>query len=107
MRGTQKEIIIMLDPAGDAQYAGRRIDDSFERGLTLRCAEQLKQRLEQLFPQIHVVLTRLPGETVQPLQNANFANRLSVDLYLSIHFYHETATKPELLSTPMPIKMGK
>ncbi len=89
-------LIIMLDPAGDAQNAGRHIDDSFERGLTLQCVEHIKECLEAQFPEIHFVLTRFPGESVQPLQNANFANRLAVDLYVSIHLYHEVGTKPEL-----------
>src|SRR3990172_8684717 len=75
---------IMLDPAGDAKNPGRKLDDSFERGITLQFSETLKQKLESLFPSIRVVLTRLPGETVQLLQNANFANRLDVNFYLSI-----------------------
>ena len=87
---------LMLDPAGDAKNPGRKLDDSFERGITLQFAEQLKHELELLFPSIRIVLTRLPGETLQPLQNANFANRLDVDFYLSIHFYQERETKPNL-----------
>jgi hypothetical protein len=87
---------IMLDPAGDAQNTGRQIDDSLERGITLQFAEQLKRLLEERYPQIRVILTRFPGETIQPLQNANFANRLDIDCYVSIHFYRETQTKPRL-----------
>ena len=82
-------ITIMLDPAGDAQHAGRKLDDSFERGITLQFAEQLKKILEEEHSNIRVVLTRFPGETLEPLQNASFANRLRVDFYLSIHFYME------------------
>src|SRR5579872_1728748 len=67
---------IMLDPAGDAQYPGRIIDDCFERGITLQLAEQLSTVIAQRFPSIRVVITRQPGETRQPLQHANFANRL-------------------------------
>ena len=87
---------IMLDPAGDAKHTGRQIEDSLERGITLQCAQQLKKQLESLYPGIRVILTRFPGETIYPLQNANFSNRLDVDLYLSIHFYPETKTKPDL-----------
>ena len=67
----------MLDPAGDAQNPGRTIDDNFERGITLQFAEKLKEMLQEKFPTIRVVLSRTPGESLQPLQNANFANRLS------------------------------
>lgn len=88
---------IMLDPAGDAKHTGRKLDDSFERGITLQFAEQLKKVLEQQHGNtVQVVLTRFPGETLQPLQNANFANRLNVDLYLNIHFYQDDRTKPQL-----------
>ncbi len=87
---------LMLDPAGDAKHTGRRLEDSFERGITLQCTEQLKKVLEKRHPNMRVVLTRFPGESLQPLQNANFANRLDVDFYLSIHFFQEKNIKPQL-----------
>jgi N-acetylmuramoyl-L-alanine amidase len=87
---------IMLDPAGDAQHTGRKLDDNFERGVTLQCADALKKVLESRYPTVRIVLTRFPGETVSYLQNANFANRLSVDLYININFYQEHAVKPQL-----------
>ncbi|MGZ6250884.1 MAG: N-acetylmuramoyl-L-alanine amidase [Candidatus Chromulinivorax sp.] len=83
---------IMLDPAGDAKHTGRLIQDTFERGISLQCAEQLKTQLIQIFKNIRVILTRVPGETIQPLQNASFANRLNINLYISLYFYDE----PEL-----------
>lgn len=86
----------MLDPAGDAQHTGRQLEDSFERGITLQCAEQLKKVLEKEFPSIRVVLTRVPGETLQPLQNAHFANRLRTDLYIRLQLYHESHIKPRI-----------
>lgn len=87
-------VSLMLDPAGDAQHTGRKVDDSFERGVTLQCAEGLKKAIEEKYPWVRAVLTRFPGETVQPLQNAIFANRLAVDIYLSIHCYQETSAMP-------------
>jgi N-acetylmuramoyl-L-alanine amidase len=92
----QRTIIIMIDPAGDAQNAGRKIDDNFERSLTLQYAEHLKKIVEEEFPRVRVILTRESGQVIVPLQNANFANRLDVALYLSINFYQETETKPRL-----------
>ncbi|KKP35922.1 MAG: Cell wall hydrolase/autolysin [candidate division TM6 bacterium GW2011_GWF2_32_72] len=78
---------IMLDPAGDAKTPGRVIDDTFERGVTLQFAESLKKELESRYPQIRVVLSRFAGESLEPLQNASFANRLEVDLFLNINLF--------------------
>ncbi len=86
------QFTIMIDPAGDAKHTGRLIQDTLERGISLQCAEQLKAALIQKFKNIRVILTRVPGETIQPLQNASFANRLGVDLYVSLYFYHEPET---------------
>ena len=85
---------IMIDPAGDAKTTGRQLDDSFERGITLQCAQRLQQQLEAKFPAVKVILTRMPGETVHELQNASFANRMAIDLYLSVHFFKEHETVP-------------
>lgn len=89
-------VTIMLDPAGDAQNTGRIIDDSFERTLTLQCAERLKMILEDEHSHIRVLVTREPGQSVQPLFNANYANRTGVDLYISISFYKDHGVKPSL-----------
>lgn len=80
---------IMIDPAGDAQNPGREIGESFERGLTLQCANKLKQELIQQIPHVQVIITRTPGETVQSLHYAIFANRVRPNLYLRIGFYQE------------------
>lgn len=85
---------IMIDPAGDARNTGRQLQDSFERGISLQCAQRIAQELESRYRGIKVILTRMPGETVQELQNANFANRMTIDLYISIHFFQETETLP-------------
>lgn len=93
---TQTPFTIMIDPAGDAKHTGRLIQDTLERGISLQCAEQLKSALIQKFTHIRVVLTRVPGETIQPLQNASFANRLGINLYLSLYFYHEQENPPHV-----------
>lgn len=86
----------MLDPAGDAKHTGRKIDDSFERGITLQCAQEVKTILEERHPStVRVILTRFPGETLQPQQNAIFANRLDVQLYINLHFYYEPDKRPQ------------
>jgi len=84
---SQQLCTIMIEPAGDAQYTGRVIDDMFERGITLQCAQELKKVLESLNKNCRVVLSRFPGEIVEPLQNAAFANRLKTTLYVAINMY--------------------
>lgn len=84
-----KPFTIMLDPAGDAQHAGRQIDDYTERGGTLSLANDIKESIENTHTGVRVVLTRFPGETIQPRQNASFANRLDVDLYISLHLFKQ------------------
>lgn len=86
----------MLCPFGDAKTTGRIIDDSFERSLTLKFAEELEKIIEsQNKKRVEVVLNRTPGEILEPLQNANFANRLDVDFFLSIHFFKENGARPK------------
>lgn len=81
--------IIMLAPAGDAQHVGRAIGDTFERGLTLQCAHYLQTHIQERMPTITVVLHENTGKKTEPLEYAQIANRLKVDLYISLHFYHD------------------
>jgi N-acetylmuramoyl-L-alanine amidase len=87
----KKQFTIMLDPAGDARH-GRIIGDSFERAVIFQFATALQDALKKALP-CSVIITRSPGEIVYPLQSANFANRLPIDLYLSLHCYHAPQEK--------------
>ena len=86
----------MFAPGGDAKNPCRPIGDSLERGITLQFCEALKKEVELLYKNVRVILTRFPGETIHHLQNANFSNRLDVDFYLSVHFFPEIKTKPNM-----------
>jgi N-acetylmuramoyl-L-alanine amidase len=88
--------IVVLDPAGDAKRTGRRIGDNFERGLTLQCAEKIKELIERSAPYIKIVVTRMPGDIVYDLQNASLANRINADLFINLNFYYTQETKPTL-----------
>jgi N-acetylmuramoyl-L-alanine amidase len=92
----QSSFIIILDPAGDAKKTGRSIGDSFERGLTLQCAEKIKSLLLERHPHITVIISRLPGDNVYELQNASLANRIQADLFININFYLTQETKPTI-----------
>ena len=82
---------ILIDPIGDASRTGREIEDTFERVITLQCAQKLKETIENNFQKIQVILTRSAGESLTELQNASFANRINANLYLAISFYHQTS----------------
>lgn len=92
----KKTFTIMLNPAGDAENKGRIIDDTFERNITLALAHALQNQIEQHIPGVRVILTRTATEVIRPHANANFANRLDVDLFLSLHCFAESQTRPQL-----------
>lgn len=92
----KKEFVLVLDPSGDAKKTGRIIGDSFERGLTLQCAEKIKALIEAQFSHVKIIITRLPGDIVYDLQNASLANRINADLFININFYLSADTKPTL-----------
>lgn len=94
--GSEQPFTIMIDPSGDAKHTGRLIQNTLERGVSLQCAEALKKALLAEYKNLRIVFTRVPGETIKPLQNASFANRLDIDLYLSLYFYYEPQTPSHL-----------
>lgn len=93
---SQAKKIIVIDPAGDAENPGREIDDTLERSLTMQLAQELKSYLENKHQNLRVIFTRFPGETVEPLQNVSFANRLGAEVYLSINFFEQSDETPSL-----------
>ena len=85
---------VMLAPTGDAHQTGRIIQNSFERWIAFECARTIKETIELAAPQIKVVLSRASGDVLEPLQVANFCNRLNADLCISLHFCQEAGIKP-------------
>lgn len=92
----KQQITILIDPAGDAKNTGRTIDDAFERTVSLQLAYDIKKKIEQIEPGIQVILTRYPTKTLEPLENAHLANRLNIDMYISLHIYHEEEAQPHM-----------
>lgn len=91
---TKEEPIIMIDPAGDTNTPGRLINESFERTITLQWARLLKSSLEQQEPNARIFITRSPTDKVEPLQNAQYANRMGCSLFISLHCYTSQEPKP-------------
>lgn len=85
----------MLDPAGDGRDAGRAIGDSFESGITVQFAQALKAALHEAYPALHIVMSRYPGEVLEPFHQANFANRAQVDLFIRLQCYYERSMRPQ------------
>jgi N-acetylmuramoyl-L-alanine amidase len=84
--------IFMIAPAGHAGQLGRKLSHGYERGTTLKFAENLQKKF--LNNAIKIYLSRSPGETLIPLQTASFANRLNVKLLVSLHIYQKKSAKP-------------
>lgn len=107
----ERHYTIMIDPAGDARQTGRIIGNGFERTIAFQLAKELHASLQETLP-CSVIITRTPGEIVYPQQNAHFANRLSIDLYVSLHCYCDPEEKytialyalsrTDINSTPLP-----
>ncbi len=91
-----KPFVILLEANGDSLHPGRSIDDSFESTITFEIAHTIKQEILAQCPNVKIFLNRSATETVAPLQNANFANKLDVDCYISIHAFAETEMKPRI-----------
>lgn len=89
-----KQFVVVIDPAGDARNTGRQHDDGWERGITFQCAQELQKRMELHGSAIRLIMTRMPGESLSPLQQAQLANQLHADLFISLHFYQEQQLIP-------------
>lgn len=85
-------LLVMLDPAGDATHAGRAIEDTFERGLTLQCAHYLQTHLQENIPDVTVILSDSVGKKSTHIEHAQLANRLQVNVYISLHVYYDEDT---------------
>ncbi len=78
----------MLEVAGDNLHTGRTLGECFENSFCLELSQQIKQLLEQKRSDIKCVINRAPGQSLAPLANQNYANKLNVDLYVSINAFY-------------------
>jgi len=90
-----KQKIVMINPAGDAKHTGRKLSNSYERAITFKIAESLTKELESRYG-MRVIVTRVPGDELVPLQNASFANRAHVDFFINLNVYKEEHEKPKI-----------
>jgi N-acetylmuramoyl-L-alanine amidase len=92
----EKPFSMIIEASGDAQVMGRTIHNSFESALCFSVAQKIRSCLLAYQPTAKIILNRTIGQTVAPLQNANLANKLNVDLYISISAYQEIEAKPRI-----------
>jgi len=97
----KKHFAIMLNPTKNNNRAERIIDSSFERSISLSTLESIKTKLEELLPNLTVIIATIPhtmisDTTSQQEHIAHFANSLQVDLFLELSFYQETDIKQQL-----------
>lgn len=87
--------VVMINPAGDAKHPGRKLSNNYERAITFKCAEKLGKELESRYG-MKVILTRVPGDEVVPLQCASLANRSHINFFIELAFYKREAAKPKV-----------
>jgi len=92
LNATQPTIII--DPAGDASNTGRQLYDSYERAATYAFAQELKKILELSF-NFRVLLSRVPGQTLDPFQVITLANQQG-NFLLHLNFFKDTHERPQV-----------
>lgn len=92
----KKPFTIILEATGDAVTPGRTIGNNFENAVSFTIAQHIKQMIDSTSAHIKIYINRTPTEIIVPLQNAQFANKLNADLYLSLHCYHHTNAQPRI-----------
>lgn len=91
----RKPFTLIIEASGDAINPGRTIGNSFENAISFNIAQHIKQ-ISDSTTAAKIYLNRTPTEIITPLANAQFANKLNADLYLSIHCYHHTHAQPRI-----------
>lgn len=92
----KKPFMLILEATGDAVTPGRTIFNNFENAVSFSLAHQIKQLLDASYLRAKIVLNRIPTEIIAPFQNAQFANKLNADLYISIHCYQQNNAQPTI-----------
>ncbi len=87
---------LVLDPAGDAHNQRRQIQVHYERTITMQCIQALKKERELESSVLLILFTRLPGQQIDQLEKARFANQLPANLYIALYIYETTQLKNQL-----------
>lgn len=78
---------IVLDPGhGDDNSGAVGIAGVAEKFLTLELAYSLREKLQRIYPDVRVVMTRYTDRGVPLHDRTHLANRVDADLFLSLHY---------------------
>lgn len=91
----QSKPLILLSAQGDAQTAGRKIKDSFER-------EEAHAFVQALGKYLHtqeayaLALTHEASDKPEPWRLISLSNKFNPDLFIKIYLTHTSSTKPQI-----------
>jgi hypothetical protein len=94
-----QNITLYLNPAGSPYNPGRTVDNQFERGLALTCAQALKDELLRHNPALRIIINPAREEAANHYHTISHAHRLQANMYLHISFYQSHNPTPELTIT--------
>lgn len=92
----KKPFTIIIEASGDAYNPGRTICNNFENAISFTIAQRVKEVVDSHFLHTKIFINRTPTEIITPFQNAQFANKLNTDLYISIHCYLHAQNRPQI-----------
>lgn len=84
---------VLICPTGDVKQRGRTIHGSTEAAQTFACATALHDMLSNQHI-CNTFVSRAGGQTCEPLHNAQFANRMQVDVCIILSFFESLTPEP-------------
>lgn len=96
-RGSLGLRTVVIDPGHGGKDAGAVSKDrkTMEKRLTLEISKLLKQKIEELNPDVTVLMTRDKDEVFVPLiDRAKFATNHNADFFISVHINANDRTSP-------------
>lgn len=83
--------VVVLNPNGTKDDPGRVIDTSFERELTQKCCNFIKNSLEAHNKYLTIIINTNKNQ----IETASFVNRMETTFYLFISFYYTIEARDE------------
>ncbi len=92
---TNTGIIITIDPAHGGGDWGVNYHGVTEKEITLKVAKLIKQKMEKVYPDVKVFLTRDGDNFITPAERVGSANSKKSSLYISVHCDYVVAQEAE------------
>jgi hypothetical protein len=91
--------VVVLDPAGDINYPGRRIGQTFERferTIAQSFARDIQDYIEKKNKHITLLFSRLPGERKNADDKMRFVYQCNADFFIHLSIYQHAQLKPHM-----------